>query len=92
VAELHIFLISQDWKCPARIYRKQSCDNHTIFSYAIHALPPMWLKFVLYQMCYSAYKHIEAHLLQLVLCTVVADNEHVYSPQWADIKGWKSQI
>jgi len=29
-SELCIFLILQDWKCPARTYRKQSCDNRTI--------------------------------------------------------------
>jgi len=32
------FSFSRDWKCPARIDRKQSCENHTIFSYAIDAL------------------------------------------------------
>ena len=34
----HFFLIFQDSKCPARTYRKQSCDNRRIFSYAINAL------------------------------------------------------
>jgi len=40
------FLISRDWKCPTRTYRKQSCDNRTIFSYAIDALPKMSHSFI----------------------------------------------
>ena len=34
----NFFSFSQDWKCPARIDRNQSCENRTIFSYAIDAL------------------------------------------------------
>jgi len=34
----NFFSFSRDWKCRARIDRKQSCENRTIFSYAIDAL------------------------------------------------------
>ena len=43
--ELRIIFISWDWKCPVRTCRKQSCDNRTIFSYAIDALN--WTDYVM---------------------------------------------